>query len=150
MAVKKGQRFPAPQDVIFPDGVGVIGEVEKVFKFNERRRQYTTDQDRDEETGLLKWKARLIDYSDEVRGMDTGIELVFLADVQPILPAGRRVRDIELEGLMVQPRATKAGDFAKLIYSYFATGVKGDTSGAKQAPANPGASRPARGDEKAA
>ncbi|WP_019932255.1 hypothetical protein [Nocardia sp. BMG111209] len=132
MAVKKGQRFLVPFDVAFPEGAGLIGEIEKVFTFNERRRQYTTDQDVDTETGLLKWKARLVDYSDDVRGSDTGIDLVFLSPVQPIPPEGRRIRDIELEGLMVQPRVTKVGDFSKLTYSYFATGIKGDNSGAKR------------------
>ncbi|WP_225727195.1 MULTISPECIES: hypothetical protein [unclassified Nocardia] len=149
MAIKRGQRFPVPFEVAFPEGAGLVGEIEKVFVFNERRRQYTTEQDVDKETGLLMWKARLIDYSDDVRGSETGIDLVFLAPVQPIPPEGRRVREVELEGLMVQPRATKAGDFPKLVYSYFATGIKGDNSGAKQPPANPGAARPAR-NEKAA
>ncbi|MEG8183935.1 hypothetical protein GZH49_36300 [Nocardia terpenica] len=150
MAIKFGQRFPIPFDVAFPEGAGIVGEIEKVFEFNQRRRVFTTKQEVDEETGLLKWKARLIDYSDDVRGNEFGIELVFLAEVQPIPPAGRRARDVELEGLMVQPRIARSGDYSKLTYAYFATGIKGDNSGAKQAPANPGAARPARGDEKAA
>ncbi|KZM76171.1 hypothetical protein [Nocardia terpenica] len=153
MAIKKGQRFPIPFDIAFPQGAALIGEIEKVMKFNERRRQYTDEQDTDEETRLPKWKARLMDLSEGIRGTDSGIDLVFLAPVQPV-PQGQEVlpgvRPVVLENLMVQPRATLAGQFPKLIYSYFATGIAGDTSGAKQAPANPGASRPARGDEKVA
>ncbi|MFX0579452.1 hypothetical protein [Nocardia nepalensis] len=151
MAVKKFQRFPIPHDIGFEAGAAIINVPEPVMKFNERKRAYTNEQERDEETGLLKWKAKIIDFSADVRGSDMGIDLIFLSAVQPI-PTGPELRpgmrEVVFENLMVQPRATKAGDFAKLIYSYFATGIVGDNSGAKQPANNVGAARPR--DEKAA
>ncbi|WP_225724680.1 MULTISPECIES: hypothetical protein [unclassified Nocardia] len=132
MAVKRNQRFAIPQEIVFEAGAAIIGTPVPVMRFNERKKAYTNEQERDEETGLLKWKAKIWDFSEDVKGSDMGLDLIFLAPVQPV-PTGKEIRpglrEVEFENLMVQPRASKAGDFAKLTYSYFATGIKGDTSG---------------------
>ncbi|WP_225729480.1 MULTISPECIES: hypothetical protein [unclassified Nocardia] len=132
MGVKWNQRFLAPHGVIFPNGAAINGVPVLMMKYNDRKKAYTNEPERDEETGLLKWKAKVWDFSEDVRGTDAGLELIFLAPVQPI-PTGKEIRpglvEVEFENLMVQPRVTKSGDYAKLTYLYFATGIKGDASG---------------------
>ncbi|MFB8007526.1 hypothetical protein [Nocardia sp. NPDC056000] len=153
MGIKKGHRFPAMHDAAFEKGVLLLDGIEPVYKYNERRRAYTTEQDRDEVTGLLMWKARLMDLDADVKDKQAGVNLIFLAEVRPI-PVGREWRpgvwEIELEGLTVEARASVAGDFATMSYTYRATGIKGDTSGAKQPPVDAPATRPVRSDKSAA
>lgn len=150
MGIKRNHRFPSEHTAAFEKGVLLLDGVEPVYKYDQRKRAYTTEQDRDEVTGLLMWKARLMDLDADVKDKQAGINLIFLAEVAPI-PVGQEwrpgIREIELEGLTVEVRASVAGDFATMSYIYRATGIKGDTSGAKLPPVDAPASRPARGDK---
>ncbi|WP_433679969.1 hypothetical protein [Nocardia sp. CA-119907] len=135
----------------FEKGAALIGEITPVMEYDDRKKAYKDKQDIDDETHLPKWKGKIMDLSEGIRGAEMGIDLIFLAPVRPV-PQSDEVmpglRPVVLENLMVQPRATLAGQFPKLIYSYFATGIVGDNSGAKQPANNVGAARPR--DEKAA
>ncbi|MCU1641197.1 MAG: hypothetical protein JWN03_1472 [Nocardia sp.] len=153
MGIKSKHRFALPFEAAFEKGALLVGEVEPVFTYDSRRRAYTTEQERDELTGQLKWKARLMDLDLDVKGKQSGLDLIFLADVRPV-PVTQEitpnVRPIQLEGVTVEVRASVQGDFATMTFAYWATGIKGDTSGSKLPPMDVPASRPVRSDKSAA
>ncbi|MGX1774840.1 hypothetical protein ACWIGW_22195 [Nocardia brasiliensis] len=144
MAVKWDQWFGIPFEMAFPKGAALIGEIEPMFEWSDRKKTYTDKPAVDPVSGLRMWRARLMDPSDGIRGAESGIDLVFLAEVRPV-PVHPEVmegfRPIELEGLMVQPRAVMNGQRSKLVFIYRATGIKGDNSG-KVAPGDHSASAP--------
>ncbi|MQY22446.1 hypothetical protein [Nocardia macrotermitis] len=153
MALKDLWFTPAFEDA-FPKGLYLIGEIAAVTEFSADRsapKRQRLDFDRDGNgTGKRLWKATVTDPTG--RGAkDSSFDITFVADVQPVPSAEEAVPGfipIVLEGLQIKPKVAGSGEFKSMGFTIRATGIAGDTSGAKQAPANPGASRPAA--EKAA
>lgn len=142
----KDLRFSEQFNVAFEKGLVLVGEIEPDTEYNQNRNA-PARQKVDPITGKRQWKATCTDPS-ETNPKRSSIQVIFLSDVQPV-PSTPEVlpgmRSIELEGLTLQPKVTGQGEFKTLGWTVRATGIKGDTSGAKQAPAEPGAARPATG-----
>ncbi|MFD6463855.1 hypothetical protein, partial [Streptomyces roseolus] len=127
-------------------------EIQPVTEFNQDRsapKRHQLDFDRDGNgTGKRLWKATIMDPAGADRGAkQSSFDVVFVADQQPVPSTPEispGVRPIELEGLMLKPRVVGNGEFKSIGWNIRATGIKGDNSGSKQAPADPGASRPAK------
>lgn len=135
----------------FPNGLVQIGGIERNTEYRQGVPEENRRQKVDEVTGLKEWKAKVTDPS-EKNAKRASFEIIFLADVQPVpateeIVPGTGMRMIELEGLTVEPKVMGQGEFKYLGYTYRATGIKGDNSGAKVPPMDIPASRPARGDK---
>ncbi|WP_280356384.1 hypothetical protein [Nocardia otitidiscaviarum] len=147
----KNFRFELPFNVPFPNGLVLIGGIERRTEYKQNVPEEARRQSTDTETGLKEWKAKVTDPS-EKNAKRASFELIFLADVQPVpaseeIVPGTGMRMIELEGLTAEPKVMGQGEFKYLGYTYRARGIKGDNSGAKVPPADIPASRPARGDK---
>ncbi len=145
----KDLRLSVEFGMAFEMGLVLVGEIQPDTEYNQNRNA-PARQKVDPVTGKRQWKATCTDPS-ETNPRKSSIQVIFLADVAPI-PSTPEVlpgmRAIELEGVTLQPKVSGQGEFKSLGWTVRATGIVGDTSGAKQGPANPGASRPR--DEKAA
>ncbi|MEV0250119.1 hypothetical protein AB0H76_26225 [Nocardia sp. NPDC050712] len=129
----------------FEKALLLVGDIEPDTEYNQNRNA-PARQKVDPVTGLRQWKATCTDPS-ESNPKRSSVQVIFLADVAPIphgaeLISGTGLRVIELENMTLQPKVTGQGEFKTLGWTIRATGIKGDTSGAKQAPADPGAARP--------
>ncbi len=132
----------------FPFGLLLMGEIQPVTEFsrdrNAPKRQRIDVDDEGNGTGLRLWKGTVADPSG-MGSRNSSFDVTFVADVAPV-PAGTQVSEnvfmVELEGLQIKPKIAGSGEFKSIGWNIRATGIKGDTSGAKQAPNDPGASRP--------
>ncbi|MEV0461430.1 hypothetical protein AB0I30_07290 [Nocardia tengchongensis] len=144
----KDLRFPVPFLEAYPKKLIASGQPEPDNEYNANRNA-APRQRVDEVTGLRQWKLTCMDPS-ETNPKRSAVQVIFLADVAPI-PAGVEIGDgvhfIELEGLTLQPKVSGQGEFKSLGWTVRATGIKGDTSGAKLPPVEAPASRPARSDK---
>ncbi|WP_433599138.1 hypothetical protein ACQPXH_26180 [Nocardia sp. CA-135953] len=131
----------------FEKGLYLLGNVQPVTEFQKDRNApviQRVDLDRDGNgTGKRLWKATVTDPT-APNAKQASFEVVFVSDVQPVPAAAEIVpgmTPIELEGLQIKPKIVGSGEFKSIGWNIRATGIKGDTSGSKQAPADPGASR---------
>lgn len=150
MALKK-HRFDLPFRVSFENGLVLIGKIERNTEYKQGVPEENRRQKVDEVTGLKEWKAKVTDPS-EPNAKRASFELIFLADAQPVpateeIVPGTGMRMIELEGLTAEPKVMGQGEFKYLGYQYRATGIVGDTPGAKMPPLDIPATRPVRGDK---
>ncbi|WP_107659546.1 hypothetical protein [Nocardia suismassiliense] len=152
MAIKRGYQFQIPFKVAFPQGLVLLGEITRMTKYNPNPNaapEGMFDLDREGQgTGLPLWKATVTDPHED-KAKRASFEVIFIADVQPIpvneeIVPGTGMRMIELEGLTAEPKVMGQGEFKYLGFTYRATGIVGDNSGAKVPPADPGASRPSK------
>lgn len=138
MAFKRGHRFPVSHAEAFPMGLILQGQIEPRIKYNpdrnaipEQQRDY--DPKTNEGTQLLMWRATVTDPS-ETKSKRASFDLIFLAENVPV-PSTEEVlpgmRQIELEGLMAEPKVMGQGEFKYLGYQFYAGGIKGDNSGAR-------------------
>ena len=152
MAIPKNYGFPVDSLVAFPKRVLLMSPIGPAIKWNPDRnampeQMYDIDPKTGEGTGLPLWTATVTDphEASDGKGKRASFDITFVSRVKPV-PAGEQVIDdmwfIELEGLTAHPKVMGQGEFKYLGYVYRAEGIKGDNSGAKQAPADPGASRP--------
>lgn len=147
MAMKNLWFNPAFTDA-FPMGLFQLGDIEPMLEFNsDRNAPKRQRQDLDAEgngTGKRLWKVTVTDPA-APNAKQASFDLVFVADQMPV-PSAPEVapgmRPIVLEGLQVKPKITGQGEFKSIGWNIRATGIVGDTSGSKQAPADPGAARP--------
>lgn len=156
MAIPRGFRFSVEHNLTFPQRLMATGEIVPVIKYNPDRnavpeQMIDYDPKTGEGTGKRLWKVAVTD-SHETNAKRKSFEVTFIADVQPVfsteeIAPGTGWRWIELEGLTAEPKIMGQGEYKYLGYVYRATGIKGDTSGAKQPPADVSASRPSRGDK---
>ncbi|MFI5777414.1 hypothetical protein [Nocardia sp. NPDC051570] len=157
MAIPKGHQFPIDHGKAFPQRLMLMTAIVPAIKYNPDRnalqeQMFDFDPKTGEGSGLPLWKATVTDphEASDGKGKRASFEITFVAQHQPI-PAGEQVAPgtdlwwIELEGLTAEPKVMGQGEYKYLGYQYRATGIKGDNSGAKQPPADPGASRPAGG-----
>ncbi|PWV77837.1 hypothetical protein DFR69_103437 [Nocardia neocaledoniensis] len=140
MAFTRGHRFPVSHAEAFPMGLVLNGQIEPAVKYNqdrnapqEQRRDYDTKTG--EGTGLLMWKANVTDPH-EPKAKRKSFELLFLAENVPVpvtdeVVPGTGMRMIEVEGLMAEPKVMGTEQFKYLGYQFYAGGIKGDNSGAR-------------------
>jgi hypothetical protein len=141
MAIK--QRMRVRQEDVFPAGVGVRGEVEKVEDFDLIRaakaenREPGDVQVRDKESGLRVWEVRVIDFDEDAPKGQGDVVVKIAADVQPVPPPrvdGLPFRPVEFEDLTVTGWIDDRGNRPKLAWSYRAAGMH--APGAKPASTN--------------
>ncbi|MCP9619677.1 hypothetical protein FOH10_09150 [Nocardia otitidiscaviarum] len=139
----------------FPMGLLLMGAVEPMTEFsrdrNAPKRQKVDLDDDGNGTGKRLWKGTVMDPSG-MGAKNASFDVTFVADVAPVPSADAlspNVYPVVLEGLQIKPRVVGNGEFKSIGWYIRATGIVGDTSGAKQAPADVPSSRPAR-DGKAA
>jgi hypothetical protein len=136
MAIERGHRFGIAQDVAFPRGLVLVGEIEPDWAYQsqeDRARGRERVQNKDERTGKLIWKGTLTDPS-EKRSKRASFDVRFIADVQPVPTTDEVVpgmRPIELEGLEVAPKVSGQGEYKSLTYDVWATGIKDNGRGRK-------------------
>ncbi|MFE1592147.1 hypothetical protein [Nocardia sp. NPDC058705] len=138
----KGYRFPIAHTEAFPEGLVLVGRIEPLIKYNSDRnavpeQRYDFDPKTGAGTSLPMWKATVTDPT-ESNAKRASFQLIFLAENVPV-PSTPEVlpgmRQIELEGLMVEPRVMGQGEFKYQGFNFYAGGIKGDTSGARNAAA---------------
>ncbi|MFE5283870.1 hypothetical protein ACFRAQ_02715 [Nocardia sp. NPDC056611] len=157
MAIGKGFRFPIEFKTAFPQGLVQMGDITPAIKYNADRTALP-EQDFDFDpknpgvgTQLHMWKVTVSDPNQD-KAKRASFEIIFTAEVQPVpvneeLVPGMGMRLIELEGLTAEPKVMGQAPYQYLGYIFRATGIKGDTSGAKIPPVDVPASRPARGEK---
>ncbi|MFI7670818.1 hypothetical protein [Nocardia sp. NPDC049526] len=146
MALKDVWFAPAFREA-FPKGLFLLGDIEPVTEFNrDRNAPKIQKQELDADgngTGRRLWKGTVTD-PDAANAKNASYDVIFASPVQPVPAVAEIVpgmTPIELEGLEIKPKIQGSGEFKSIGWSIRATGIKGDTSGSKQAPADPGASR---------
>lgn len=132
----------------FPKGLFLLGDIQAVTEYSTDRnapKRQKVDLDNDGNgTGKRLWKGTITDPA-AANARQASYDVIFVSDVQPVPAAPEIVpgmTPIELEGLQIKPKIAGSGEFKSIGWSIRATGIKGDNSGAKQAPADPGAARP--------
>ncbi|AXK85728.1 hypothetical protein SAMN05421776_11492 [Nocardia farcinica] len=135
----------------FPKGLFLLGEIEPVIEFNkDRNAPKIQKQELDADgngTGRRLWKGTVTD-PDAPNAKSASYDVIFASPHQPVPAVAEIVpgmTPIELEGLEIKPKIQGSGEFKSIGWMIRAAGIKGDTSGAKQAPADPGAGRPSSG-----
>ncbi|WP_067839585.1 hypothetical protein [Nocardia lijiangensis] len=131
----------------WPKGLYLMGEIAPVLEFssdrNAKKRQEVDLNEDGTGTGKRLWKGTVSDPT-AMGAKNSSFDVVFVADVQPVPAAAEiapGITPIELEGAMVKPRVVGNGEYKSIGWYVRASGIKGDTSGAKQVPADPGAAR---------
>lgn len=154
MAIPKGHKFEVGSAEAFPKRLLLMSPIGPAIKYNQDRnalpeQKFDIDPKTGEGTGLPLWTASVTDphEASDGKGKRASFEITFVSRVQPI-PAGEQIADdiwfIEVEGLTAEPKVMGQGEFKYLGYTYRATGIKGDNSGAKVPPNDQSAARPAK------
>ncbi|WP_028479108.1 hypothetical protein [Nocardia sp. CNY236] len=144
----KDMWIPTDFRSVFPKGVLLLGDIEAQTEFSEDRnalKRQAVDLDREGNgSGKRMWKATIMDRAGG-KANQASFDVTFVVDQVPV-PSEPEVmeglRPIELEGLLLKPRVVGNGQFKSIGFYIRATGIKGDTSGAKRPAADPGAARP--------
>ncbi|MCE7011509.1 hypothetical protein LWC34_53160 [Kibdelosporangium philippinense] len=129
MAVPQGMSFAIDHDVMFPQGVFLVGEIQPLTEYQsqeDRARNRPVRPRIDEATGLPLFKGTFADPSAE-KDRDKSFTVLFAAKVQPVPPAavpGIPFRPVVLEGLSVQPRAETSGQAKWITWTVRATGMR--------------------------
>ncbi|MFI6870872.1 hypothetical protein [Nocardia sp. NPDC050406] len=151
MALKDAWLVPVEGE--FGTGLFLVGEIEPMTEFSSDRnapKRQQVDYDREGNgTGKLLWKGKIMDPSG-MGAKNAMFDVTFVSDVRPVpstQPISDGVYPVVLEGLRVKPKVIGNGEFKSIGWNIRATGIKGDTSGAKQPPADVPASRPTRGEK---
>ena len=113
---------------VFPDGVGMVGEVDKQNDF-ERSSKDNPVQARDKETGLPVWLVEVIDFDPKARIKTFKVKVV--SEYQPVPPEalpGAPIRPLVLENLTTTPYIAD-GPRPKIAYSLRCTGLAAPGSG---------------------
>ncbi|HEY0449453.1 hypothetical protein [Actinophytocola sp.] len=140
MAVPYGTRFAVEFDLLFPQGVYIVGDIVPVTEYQsqeDKARNRPVRPRIDEATGMPIYKVTIADPSAE-KDRDKSITVEIAAKVQPVPPAAvgnLPFRPVILEGLTVQPRAEASGQAKWITWVVRATGMRAvDAAPAKSAP----------------
>jgi len=148
MAVPQGMSFPIDHDVMFPEGVYLVGEIQPLTEYQsqeDRARNRPVRARIDEATGMPLFKGTFADPSAE-KDRDKSFTVLFAAKVQPVPPAaapGMPFRPVVLEGLSVQPRAESTGQAKWITWVVRATGMRAVDAPAARGSKSGDASKPA-------
>jgi len=123
MAITRGHRFSETYEVVFPDGLLMLGDVEADREYSDKPGR-EMPQKVDEASGLRVWKFRAMDPG-QTKVKQASFEVRLLATHQPV-PDGAEVmpgmRPVVLEGLMVEPKVIGQGEYKSQGYAFWATG----------------------------
>ncbi|MGO1056161.1 hypothetical protein [Crossiella sp. CA198] len=138
MAIQKGHRFPIDFDQAFGKGLVLIGEIAPDFEYQENKNREPR-QKVDPVTGKRQWVGTVTD-PDELKAKRASFQITFIADVQPVpttaeLVPGMGMRQIELDGLTVEPRVSGSGEYKYQGWLFRATGFKSAGTNAGKTPA---------------
>jgi hypothetical protein len=137
MGIARDHRFSVTFDEAFERGLVLVGEVSPDNEYQQDRNK-PARQKVDELTGKRRWKATCTDPAAD-KAKNASIEVILLADVQPVpttpeIVPGLGMRQVELEGLMVQPKVVGSGEYKGQGFVYFATGFKPSATGRESRP----------------
>ncbi|MGO1050085.1 hypothetical protein [Crossiella sp. CA198] len=138
MAIPKGHRFEVPFDVAFPKGLVLVGELSPDHEYQENKSKEPR-QKVDAVTGKRQWVGTVTD-PDETKAKRASFQITFVADVQPVpttaeLVPGMGMRQIELDGLTVEPRVSGSGEYKYQGWLFRATSFRASGAGANKTPA---------------
>jgi hypothetical protein len=129
MAVPQGMAFDIDHDVMFPQGLYLVGEIQPLTEYQsqeDRARNRPVRPRIDEATGLPLFKGTFADPSAE-KDRDKSFSVLFAAKVQPVPPSaipGVPFTPVVLEGLKVQPRAETSGQAKWITWVVRASGMR--------------------------
>jgi hypothetical protein len=128
MAVPYGYRFEIPFDVMFPQGLFLIGDLQPLTEYQsqEDKARNRPVRPRIDEAGLPLFRGTFADPGAE-KERDKSITVEFAAKVQPVPPSavpGLPFTPVVLEGLTVQPRAEASGQAKWVTWVVRATGMR--------------------------
>jgi hypothetical protein len=130
MAIQGG--IPVTQDVVFPNGAFVIGEVTPVEDFDaaqaarEAGRSADT-QARDKTSGVRLWQVRVIDADESARKGQAEMTVKIAAEHQPVPPeslTGLPFRPVEFDGLVAMPWVDTTRGRPRVAWSLRASGMR--------------------------
>jgi len=130
------RKIPVEFGQVFPHGVYAVGEVGMVKDFDKSTREKPVQQS-DPETGMPMWAVDVIDADPEATKSTRSVTVKVIAKVQPVLPAeanGLPFRPVEFEGLTATPYVDDNGNFARIAYSFRASGVREPSKGTRPVP----------------
>ncbi|WP_337059766.1 hypothetical protein [Kineococcus sp. G2] len=135
--------IPLGQDLVFPHGAYVVGEVEQVQDFDRRQAGEVDTQSRDKNTGERLWAVRVMDADPEARRGQAEVVVKIAAEHQPVPPAplpGLPFRPVVFEGLTATPYVDTNRARPRLAWSLKATGMAapGKSTAASTAKADAG------------
>jgi hypothetical protein len=129
------QALPVEFGAAFPDGVCMVGEVDRQNDY-ERSTRENPVQARDKETGLPIWVIEVIDFDPKARTKTYKVKVV--SEYQPVPPEalpGAPLRPVVLENLTVTPYIAD-GPRPRIAYSLRCTGLAAPGAGRRSADAS--------------
>lgn len=118
--------IPLGQELVFPYGAYVVGEVEQVQDFDRRQAGDLDTQSRDKVSGERLWAVRVVDADPEARKGQTEVTVKIAAPHQPVPPEalpGLPFRPVEFQGLTATPWIDTNRARPKLSWSLKASGM---------------------------
>ncbi|WP_345597113.1 plasmid replication, integration and excision activator [Thermocatellispora tengchongensis] len=126
------------QEMVFPHGCFVVGDVTPVFDFDASTRERQV-QARDKTTGEPVWSVPVMDGDPSVKAASKTMAIKFVGN-PPKVPAppaglaGLPVIPVEFDGLTVTPYVNGSN---RLAYSFRATGIRAAAVAASKGKAGP-------------
>lgn len=126
---------------VFEHGLYMVGEVEAMRDFDKSTKEKPV-QAVDEETGMPIWTVDVIDADPAATKSTRSLSVRIVARVQPVppqAPVTGPFRQVGFEGLSALPYIDDNGNFARIVWSYRATGFAEPLAGEVSKPAPPAA-----------
>jgi hypothetical protein len=130
--------IPLGQDLVFPHGAYVVGEVEQVQDFDRKQAGEVDFQSRDKNTGERLWAVRVVDADPEARRGQAEVVVKVMAEHQPVPPAtlpGLPFRPVVFDGLTATPYVDTNRARPRLAWSLKASGMSAPAKTAPKADA---------------
>ncbi|PPK92512.1 hypothetical protein CLV92_114113 [Kineococcus xinjiangensis] len=118
--------IPLGQDLVFPHGAFVVGEVERLEDFDRKQAGEVDTQSRDKVTGERLWAVRVVDADPESRRGQAEVVVKIAAEHQPVPPAeipGLPFRPVVFQNLTATPWIDTNRTRPRLAWSLKATGM---------------------------
>ena len=134
--------IPLGQDLVFPHGAYVVGEVEAVQDFDRKQAGEADVQSRDKTTGQRLWAVRVLDADPESRRGQAEVVVKIAADHQPVPPEeipGLPFRPVVFDGLTATPWVDTNRQRPRLAWSLKATGMSAPGKASASGSASSGA-----------
>ncbi|MDO5628804.1 MAG: plasmid replication, integration and excision activator [Mobilicoccus sp.] len=119
------RRLPMSHEQVFPLGAFLVSEVTPVRDFDKSTKDVPV-QKRDDDTGFPVWQIDVLDGDPTATRAQRTVSIKIVAQHQPVPPKaheGMPVTPIHLDGLEVTPYVDTNGKFARLAWSFRATGI---------------------------
>lgn len=141
--------IPLGQDLVFPHGAFVVGEVEAVQDFDRKQAGEVDIQSRDKNTGERLWAVRVLDADPESRRGQAEVVVKIAGEHQPVPPdeiPGLPFRPVVFEGLTATPWVDTNRARPRLAWSLRAARMSAP-GGAAGAPSGAGSRTAAKADD---